>query len=256
MLKINNLKVCYGRTQVLRDVSLEAEEGELLGIIGPNGSGKTTLIRAITGVIKPEHGKIISQGENLSGWDANTIAKHIAVVPQSVSIDFEFTIEEIVLMGRTPHLNRKERPEDHEIVRDSMKQTGTMHLKDRLITELSGGEVQRVIIARALAQEPKILLLDEPTSHLDIRGQVEVLHLIKELVNGGMTALAVIHDLNLAAAYCDKIALICNGQIMAHGRPHDVLTPENIQEAFKIAVAVENNKTNNTPIILPEVIRN
>ncbi|CAD7769152.1 Cobalamin import ATP-binding protein BtuD [Candidatus Methanoperedenaceae archaeon GB37] len=256
MLKIRNLKVCYGKREVLRGVNLDVEEGELLGIIGPNGSGKTTLIRAITGVIRPEDGRITSRGEDLSSWDRKTIARHIAVVPQSVSIDFEFTIEEIVLMGRTPHLNGRENPEDYEIVRNSMRETETVHLKDRLITELSGGEIQRVIIARALAQEPEILLLDEPTSHLDIRGQVEVLHLIKKLVKNGITALAVIHDLNLAAAYCDRIALLYNGQIMAHGRPESVLTRENIQEAFKITVTVEKNKTNSTPIILPEVIKN
>ena len=256
MLKIRNLKVCYGKREVLRGVNLDVEEGELLGIIGPNGSGKTTLIRAITGVIRPEDGRITSRGKDLSSWDRKTIARHIAVVPQSVSIDFEFTIEEIVLMGRTPHLNGRENPEDYEIVRNSMRETETMHLKDRLITELSGGEIQRVIIARALAQEPEILLLDEPTSHLDIRGQVEVLHLIKKLVKNGITALAVIHDLNLAAAYCDRIALLYNGQIMAHGRPESVLTRENIQEAFKITVTVEKNKSNSTPIILPEVIKN
>lgn len=249
MLNITDLCAYYDNTQVLTGVNLLAKSGELTGLIGPNGSGKTTLIKTIAGILKPQRGSITFKGKNIIGMNSKTRSRLIAVVPQSVSIDFEFTVEDIVLMGRTPYIHRGESAEDVSIARDCMKKTNTLHLKDRLVTELSGGELQRVIIARALAQQPEILLLDEPTSHLDLRGQVEILQLMKKIVKYGVVVLAVIHDLNLAASYCHRIALLHHGKINAIGTPQEVLTPQNIQHTFNIQVAVENK--DGTPIILP-----
>jgi len=179
------------------------------------------------------------------------IAKKVAVVSQVISINFEFTVEDIVLMGRTPYIKVSETVEDINIVRDAMEKTNTLFLKDRLITQLSGGELQRVIIARAFAQNPKILLLDEPTSHLDITNQIDILNLIKNASRKGMVVVAVIHDLNLAAYYCDKICLLQDGKLISAGTPEQVLTSSNIERAFNITVKVIPNEITNSLYVIP-----
>ncbi len=179
------------------------------------------------------------------------IAKKVAVVSQVISINFEFTVEDIVLMGRTPYIKGSETFEDINIVRDAMEKTNTLFLKDRLITQLSGGELQRVIIARAFAQNPKILLLDEPTSHLDITNQIDILNLVKNASRKGMVVVAVIHDLNLAAYYCDKICLLQDGKLISAGTPGQVLTSSNIERAFNINVEVITNEITNSLYVIP-----
>lgn len=251
MLEIRDLSVGYGRRRVLEEISLKASEGEVVGIIGPNGSGKTTLLKAITKVLDPISGTVLIDGTDVDEMQSTQIAKKVAVVSQVISINFEFTVEDIVLMGRTPYIKGSETFEDIKIVRDAMEKTNTFFLKDRLITRLSGGELQRVIIARAFAQNPKILLLDEPTSHLDITNQIDILNLVKNASRKGMVVVAVIHDLNLAAYYCDKICLLQDGELISVGTPDHVLTPSNIKRAFNITVEVILNKITNSLSVIP-----
>ncbi|MCD4810877.1 MAG: ABC transporter ATP-binding protein, partial [Methanosarcinales archaeon] len=214
-------------------------------------SGKTTLLKTITKVLEPISGTVLIDGTNVNEMQSKEIAKKVAVVSQVISINFEFTVEDIVLMGRTPYIKGSETVEDINIVREAMEKTNTIFLKDRLITQLSGGELQRVIIARAFAQNPKILLLDEPTSHLDITNQIDILNLIKNASRKGMVVVAVIHDLNLAAYYCDKICLLQDGKLISAGTPEQVLTSSNIERAFNITVKVIPNEITNSLYVIP-----
>jgi len=252
-LEVRNLDVYYKSRRILKQINFSANKGEFIGLIGANGSGKTTLLKAVVRILKPEDGCILFDGKNIIRMSTKEIAKNIAVVPQSISINFDFTVEEIVLMGRTPYINSHEKIDDIKIAAQSMKHTNTYHLKDRLITEISGGELQRVVIARALAQEPRILLLDEPTSHLDLKYQIEILELLKSFSRKGLIIIAVIHDLNMAAYYCDKILLLKTGAISSIGSPQQVLTANNIGHAFGIEVQIENNPLKNFLFVFPKL---
>ena len=244
-LNVNGINFNYESVKALDDVSFEVKEGEVLGVVGPNGSGKTTLLKCINMILKPNVGTVLIDGKSILKYSRREIAKDIGVVPQDSTIQFPFTVFDIVLMGRAPHLGRLkgETAKDLEIARNAMKITNTLHLADRLIDEISGGEKQRVIIARALTQEPKILLLDEPTLHLDINHQLEVLELVRKLSKKNkLIVVFVSHDLNLANRYCDRLILLNSGKIYSIGRPRNVLTNSHIKEVYGIEVEISYNK--------------
>jgi iron complex transport system ATP-binding protein len=218
LLNVDGVECRYGSVKVLEDVNLQVEGGDFVGILGPNGSGKTTLLKSISRVLKPHKGAILLNEADIYALKSVEVAKQMAVVPQETSIGFNFAALDIVLMGRNPHMGRfqMESEKDMAVARKVMNLTNTWHLAERPMNELSGGEKQRVIIARALAQEPKILLLDEPLTHLDIINQLEIMDLVKELcVKEKMIVLAVFHDFNLAARYCNTAIMITKGTIFA-----------------------------------------
>lgn len=254
MLEIINLTCGYDSRFFLKGINLKIEQKEFIGIIGPNGSGKTTLLRAITKVIPPKKGKILFEQENIEELSFNALAKKIAVVTQSLEIGFNLSVEEFVLLGRVPHRKRwqfLETRADKEAVHKAMSLTDTIGFKDRPIGSLSAGERQLVIIAKSLAQEPKLLLLDEPTSHLDITHQVKILDLLKRLNRqNALTTTIVLHDLNLASEYCDRLVLLNNGFIHKMGSPSEVLTYQIIEEVYKTIVVVEKNPISFKPYIL------
>jgi len=258
MLAINSLCVNYGSHPVLHDVSLNVAKGEIVSLIGPNGSGKTTLIRAISGVLPAAHGQIQVGGHTLANLSFQKRARVLAVVPQARDLPEMFTVGQTVLLGRTPYLNwlGKLMPEDRLRVDWALERTGTLLLKDRLVGELSGGEQQRVVLARALAQETPILLLDEPTSHLDITHQSHLLDLIVELTQENhLAVLMALHDLNLAALYSNRIALLVNGRLQAFGTPAEVLTPALLSVAYQLPLNVITHPDYGTPLILPDGLR-
>jgi len=237
---------------VVRNVSLAVQGGEFLTLVGPNGSGKTTLLRLLDRIYIPQRGSILLGGEPLVRLSRGAIARRIAFVPQENSIQFPFTVTDIVLMGRAPHTRGLafENAHDRAVAQSMMELTDISHLASQPITDLSGGERQRVIIARALAQEPEIILLDEPNAHLDIAHQMDVFKIIKRLNTGsGLTVVSVSHDLNLAAAFSDRIAMMVHGTIAAVGPPADVLTERRINEVFRTPVIVDTHPTRNTPRI-------
>jgi len=243
-LCIRNITFSYEAVKVLEGVTFEVKEREVFGIIGPNGSGKTTLLKCIDMVLKPKIGAILVDGEDVSYFDRREIAKKIGLVPQRESAVYPFTTLDVVLMGRTPHMERfaGESPKDLEAVGNALKITEIEHLAERSVDELSGGEMQRVVIARALAQEPEVLLLDEPTLHLDVNHQLELLDLIKKLTNERrLVTVLVSHDLNLASRYCDKLVLLNSGKIYSVGTTSEVLTPKNIEHVFNVNVEVNYN---------------
>jgi len=253
-LKINNIACRYESTNVLENINFSAGEGDFIGIIGPNAAGKSTLLRSISRILKPHTGTVLLNERDVYTLKSAEIARKLAVVPQESVVSFAFTASEIVLMGRMPHLNRfqSESTKDLAIVKKAMELTNTWHLAERPINELSGGEKQRVIIARALAQEPKVLLLDEPTGHLDINHQIEILNLIKRLnKEERMVIIAIFHDLNLASQYCDRLILLNKGRIFAAGRVKDVLTTENIERVYGIKVTVKQNDISGKLLIYP-----
>lgn len=248
-IKVLGVDFNYGSIQALKSVSFEVGEGDFLGIIGPNGSGKTTLLRCITKVLNPRVGTILLDEKDVSCISREEIAKMVGVVPQNSMLTFPFTVLDVVLMGRIPYLSRlaRETKRDLKIAKTAMELTNIEHLADRDINELSGGEKQRVIIAKALAQEPEVILLDEPTLHLDINHQFEILELIKKL-NGRkeLTVIAVFHDLNLAARFCNKLLLLNSGKIHSVGSVEDVLTRENIEEVYHVNVKIARYSTTNS----------
>lgn len=252
MIEINNLTCGYDSKTILHDISFNVEKGEFLGIIGPNGSGKTTLLRAITRVIKPFKGGIFFEGENIWSESLKTLAKKIAVVSQTPPLN-HMTVEEFVLLGRIPHLQKFqffETKRDLEIAEKSMGLTDTLKLKRCSISEISGGEKQLALITRALAQEPRLLLLDEPTSHLDITHQVSILDLIRRLNRElGLTVIMVLHDLNLASEYCNRLILMNDGRIRKAGHPNEVLDYQIIEEVYKTIVIVRKNPISSKPYI-------
>ena len=234
--------------------SFHLHVGEFLGVIGPNGSGKSTLIRALTGILSPESGTVELNGQNIAHLSTKEIARTLAVIPQDTTVHFNFTVLEMALMGRTPHLSRLQRASqsDYECALKALRRTDLLPLKDRPVTELSGGERQRAVIARALAQEPEILLLDEPDSHLDIGHQIEIFDLLCELnQTQNLTLLCVSHDLNLAATYCRRLLLMQEGRIVADGSPEAVLTADRIQSLYRVDAAVHPNPVTGAPQITP-----
>jgi iron complex transport system ATP-binding protein len=253
-LSIEGVDCFYDSAKVLENVQFSVKTGTFLGILGPNGSGKTTLLKSISRVLKPRKGTILLDDANVYKMKSREVAKHMAVVPQDSSIAFSFTALDIVLMGRTPHLSRleTESPKDLAIARKAMEYTKTWYLAQRPVTELSGGEKQRVIIARALTQEPKILLLDEPTSHLDISNQLEILDLLKHLcTEKKLLIISVFHDFNLAARYCDSIIMLKQGKIVAAGKTVETLTSNIITNVFEIDVIVNKHPVTDLPYVIP-----
>ena len=254
LLNVDGVECCYGSIKILENVNLIVKEGDFVGIIGPNGSGKTTLLKSISRTLKPHKGTILLNDKDIYSLKSVDVAKQMAVVPQDNTISFSFTALEVVLMGRSPHLSRfqMETENDMAIARKAMDLTNTWHLAARPVNELSGGERQRVIIARALAQKPKILLLDEPLTYLDIINQLEIMDLVKSLcVKEGIIVMAALHDLNLAARYCNTAILLNKGKIFSAGPLDEVLTSENIKSVFKVDAIVKKNLVTNSLYVIP-----
>jgi len=254
-LRINNIACRYDAANVLENIDFSAKGGDFIGVVGPNASGKSTLLKSISKVLKPHTGVVLLNERDVYTFKSAEIAKNLAVVPQESVISFAFTALEVVLMGRTPHLNRfeMESTQDLIIAQKSMELTNTWYLAERPIDTLSGGEKQRIIIARALTQEPRVLLLDEPTDHLDINHQIEILDLIKRLSKEEeMVVIGVFHDLNIVSQYCDRLILLHKGRIFAAGEAGDVLTGENIEKVYGVKVTVKQDDISGKLLIHPQ----
>ncbi len=229
-------------TEVLGGVDFELRPGEMTALAGPNGSGKSTLLKLLAGLLEPDRGAVCLGGRSLGEVSRRELARAVAVVPQETRLSLPFTVGEMVLMGRSPYVGYWGIESDADVAaaRRAMEFTDLWDLRDRLVWDLSGGEKQRAVIARALAQEPTALLLDEPTTFLDLRHQVEIYELIRRLnADSGLTVLIVGHDLNMSARYCSRIVMLAGGGIVKDGAPTEVLTPETVQDVFGIAVRVE-----------------
>jgi len=251
-LKVQGLYFKYNNTNILEDIYLELNSGDFVGILGPNGCGKTTLLNNINRWLKPTKGSVYLNDIDLARLTPKNLAKHVATVTQDVSIDINFSVYQVVLMGRNPYLKnfQSESQEDLEIAKAAMEFVDIWNLRDKPVNQLSGGERQRVLIARALAQQPQILLLDEPTSHLDINYQWELLELLKKMVaEKKLIVLAVLHDLNLASIFCDKVILLKDHKIYKMGPVKDILTEQNIKDVFNIDVRVTLHKETKRPVI-------
>ncbi|MET9800185.1 ABC transporter ATP-binding protein [Streptomyces sp. NPDC006368] len=232
---IDGLSVEIAGARLVHDITLAADDGQVVGLIGPNGSGKSTLLRCVYRALRPMAGTVRLGGEDLHAMDARAGARRLAALPQESAAEFDFTVAEVVAMGRLPHrrgsgLGGASR-DDSAICADALARVGAEHLADRGFLTLSGGERQRVLIGRALAQQPRVLVLDEPTNHLDIAHQLDVLALLRDV---GLTVLVALHDLNLAATHCDALYVIAHGRIVASGAPYDVLTPRLLHEVFGV----------------------
>ncbi len=225
----------YGDRVALRDVELEVREGELLSVVGPNGAGKTTLLRVIAGILRPQQGKVYVDGRPISRLSPREISQRIGAVAQDPGTNFDFTVEELVELGRLPCLRFPDRlgPKDREAVEQALRLVGLPTLRKRRLSTLSGGERRKAFIAAALAREPEVLLLDEPTAHLDIKAQVELIQLFRDWVGEGITVIATAHDLNLAAAF-PRVLLLAQGKLLADGNPREVFTPEKVRLAFDV----------------------
>ncbi len=254
MLEFENVAAGYGEREVLKDITLSVGEGEFVGLIGSNGTGKSTLIKCISGLLSVKRGKITVCGRDNAGLKAKERAKLVAVVPQSYHVEYDFTVEDIVMMGRNPYmsLRKREGKEDYEIVEDAMRATNTEMFRERYYNELSGGERQRVILARAIAQKTKVILLDEPTSALDIHHQIEVMELITKLnKEEHMTILAVLHDINMASRFCRRIVMLKDGAVYADGTPKEVITRRNMESLYRMKLMIRQNPLFCKPEIVP-----
>ena len=240
-------------TEVLKHLSCVIPSGKVLGVLGPNGSGKSTLLKLLARVLQPHQGTISLFGESLSGLSQADIAKHVALVPQETIQVFPFTIGEMVLMGRYPHHRgwggwHWEDSQDWNVARQAMEEMDVAHLGHRLVTEVSGGERQRAVIARALVQEPSILLLDEPTAFLDLHHQLDIARIIQRLNRErALTVILVSHDLNLASQYCDHVMLLTDGEIAAMGEPVEVIRPEILERVYGCPVLVDQHPQSGLP---------
>lgn len=252
ILKIENLHFSYGKKEVLKGINFSVDNNIVVGIIGANGCGKSTLLKNISGYLKPNFGNVFIKDKNIRELSIKNRARYISYVPQEMPFNFEFNSFDIVMMGRIPFLKRfqSETEKDKDIVKNAMEITDTWKFRNLSINSLSGGERQRVYIARALAQEPSILLMDEPVSHLDIKYQIEILSLVKNLSSKGILVIAVLHDINLASQFCNKILIMKDGNIMDYGSPNKVITPKNIKSAFAIDVKLFKAPNANAPYIV------
>jgi iron complex transport system ATP-binding protein len=255
MLTIHDLNVSYGERSAIRSLDLSLANGEILGLIGPNGAGKTSLIRALSGVLPIQDGAVQYEDQPLLKLSEMERARLLAVVPQSSQLPPAFSVYECVALGRTPHLSwlGKLGERDRAAIDWAMQACEIAALGDRRAGELSGGEQQRVLLARALAQDCPVLLLDEPTAHLDLHNQVALLSLVQRLSRQrNLAVLIAMHDLNLAALYADRLALLVEGRLQAVGAPHEVLTADHLQRAFQVPLSVYPNPTHDLPwVVLP-----
>ena len=253
-LRLQDVTLGYGQSVVVEGITLEANPGQMLGLVGPNGCGKSTIIKALSHVLAPRSGKVFLDGRDISRIPRRELARLLGVIPQMPLLPSAFTAFEIVLMGRNPHLGlfQYEGRKDMDIAWQAMENTSTRHLSQRRISELSGGEIQSVVIARVLAQQTQAILLDEPTANLDINRQIEILDLIKGLcLSKGLTVVIALHDLNLAAQYCNRLALINEGRLYAEGRPEGVITADNIRRVYGAGSYISRHPLSGLPVVLP-----
>jgi len=249
VIRAEDVALALGGADVLDGVDLRVGEGEFVGLVGPNGAGKTTLLRCINGVLEPDSGTVHVDGQPVAETPSGAVSRRVATVPQDGSVAFDFTVERVVEMGRTPHRSRLDWSDGSDAVERAMERTGVTRFRDRDVGSLSGGERRRVLLARALAQETPALLLDEPTASLDIDHQVRMLGLVTDLVGEGRTALAAIHDLGLAARFCDRVCLLTGGEIRTAGPPAEVLTAETLEAVFGTAAVVGTDPATGTPTV-------
>jgi iron complex transport system ATP-binding protein len=251
-LSVRDVGVELGGEQILEQVSAFVDDGRLVGVVGPNGAGKSTLLRAINGVVDPDAGTVLVDGDDVHDLDSKAASRRLATVPQDTHVSFDFTVEQTVEMGRHAHVPRFGSDDDPEAVERAMERAEVAEFADRDVTSLSGGETQRVLLARALAQETPVLLLDEPTASLDVNHQIRTLELVRGLADDADRAVvAAIHDLDLAARYCDDLVLVADGRVVDSGAPRDVLTPAAIRDAFDARVAVGTDPATGTPTVTP-----
>ena len=250
-LEARDVHAGYRQEDVIEGLSIKIAPGDFIGIVGPNGSGKTSFLRSLSRALKPRKGVVLLSGDDVYRTPARAVARVLAVVPQDPTMSFDFCALEIVLMGRNPHLGRLQAAgqRDLEIARLAMERSNVWHLADRTLSELSGGERQRVVIAQALTQSPKLLLLDEPTQHLDIQHQLALLELLSEMTEEGLSCVMVMHDINLAAQYCREIVMIKGGREFARGTPVDVITAANIMDIFRVDSIVTKHPVTGKPSI-------
>lgn len=253
-LAAQNLTCAYEDVNVLEHLCLEAHPGEVLALIGPNGVGKSTLLRAMSRLLRPCHGSVHLADADVWSQSPRQVAQQLALAPQSNGNHWAITVGDMIALGRAPHrgwllpLSKQ----DRDVIDDVIAQTGLAALQDRPVNELSGGEKRRVILARVLAQEPEVLLLDEPTSHLDLKYQAEIMNLIKKLAHeDGLTIIASLHDLNLAALYADRLALLSGKRLVNVGSPSEVLQPNCISEVYGLPVVVTQHPLYSTPMVTP-----
>lgn len=254
LLAASGLTAGYGSRTALREIELKAEAGELLAIVGPNGAGKSTLLKVLGGLLEPWLGEVAIEGDALSGFNRRSLARIVASVAQENPITFQFSVLEVVLMGRAPHLGafHFETPHDVEVARAALEDFGLSTIAARPIQELSGGERKRVFLARAIAQEARIVLLDEPTAFLDLRHVAEIFALFRRMcVERGTAVVATLHDLNVAASYADHVMLLKDGACVAYGRPAEVLTAANLSAVYETAVYVGHHPVSGAIMIWP-----
>ncbi len=247
-IEAKDIELSYGTAKILKGVSVAAGHREFVGLIGPNGSGKSTLLKCIYRTLKQEAGCVMLDGTDISRMSYKQSAKKLAVLAQHNYYNFEFTVQEVVLMGRSPHKKALERDTaaDYEIVQNCLEKVGMAEFSKRNFSTLSGGEQQRVILARALAQQTPCLVLDEPTNHLDITHQLQLLKIVKEL---DCTVISAIHDLNIAAMFCDRIYVLQKGKIMASGTPKEVFTPQLLREIYQVDAEVVYDSKGNMHVL-------
>ena len=250
-IEAKDVAFSYNTNEVIKDVSFAVEEGEFLGVIGPNGAGKSTILRILCKILKPKQGEVLIFNKNIEDISPKTLAQQIGFVPQETHFSLNFSVEDIILMGRYPYLRafQKESPKDLEAVQRALQSADILSFRKRPINSLSSGEKQRVVIARALAQDPKILLLDEPTSHLDLHHQSRIMNLLKKLNNQGMSIIIVNHDLNLASLHCERLILMHEGCIHSEGTPQSLIKEEILKEVYETEVKIVKHPDKNIPQI-------
>jgi iron complex transport system ATP-binding protein len=248
-LRLDGLSVVTDGRSLVHDLSLDVEAGQVVGLVGPNGSGKSTALRCVYRALRPSSGTVWVGERQLSRLTVRHSARIVAAMTQDGAVDLDFTVEEVIALGRTPHLqgNQVLSRRERELCERAMDRLDIRHLARRGVLTLSGGERQRVLLARALVQEPKILVLDEPTNHLDVRHQIELLSLLR---GSGLTVLVVLHDLNLAAAACDRLGVLRDGRLVTAGTPEDVLTPELVHEVFGVRASIVSHPLTGDPQLL------
>ena len=243
LLKTDDLSVTLGKKEIVHQAGIQVRNGEFVGLIGPNGSGKTTLLKSIYRVLKPSGGVTTLDGQDIQSMSHKQSAQVMGVVSQFNNLSFDFTVEEIVLMGRSPHKNSfsRDSAEDFSIVEDCLRRVNMLEFRDRSFLTLSGGEKQRILLARALAQQVEILVLDEPTNHLDIKYQIQIMDVVKE---SGVGVLAALHDLNLTLMYCTYLYVLKGGNIIAHGKPEEIIREDLIREVYEVDCQVLRHPQN------------